>query len=108
RGHWTQCLVPAGHNRRARRPPEVRGHAAVRDRRPGGTGCRAAAPPPLDCGPVDTRTLRGAGHHLRAIRQETPCEFERVELKQFDRIARTSVNRGYKATSRSRAADIRR
>jgi uncharacterized protein YbjT (DUF2867 family) len=108
RSHRTQCLVPARHNRRARRPPEVRGHAADRDRRPGGTGCRAAAPPPLDCGPVDTRTLRGAGHHLRAIRQETPCDFQRVELKQFDRIARTSVIADKKPTSRSRAADIRR
>jgi hypothetical protein len=43
----TQCLVPTRRDRRAQRSPDVCGHAAVRDRRVGGTGCRATAPPPL-------------------------------------------------------------
>src|SRR5262249_8103475 len=50
---------------------------------PCGTGCRAAAPPLLAGGPVDRRTIRGAGHHLRAIRPESPGDVQWLEVKQF-------------------------
>src|SRR5262249_27526608 len=42
-------------------------------------------------GPVNTRTLRGAGHHLRAVRLESPGDVPRLDLKQFDRVARMPV-----------------